>query len=585
MYKILIAVIAAVVLISAAVRYQNLKERIESKILITYNEISSSINRITATAFDPYIIFLKLNSDPLYQQNAQYQQTYIEKFLELSASYQNIPYVTAVGFSNSPELDDYREFTIAAQQWGTDTYKVNLLKNNLHIIPYDQKADQKKPLIQFLPDPSNNSAQIFYQTGESEKDFFLTLTVDISILYDKVIIPQIEALYKDYEFTFIPGSTITQSQLDSITRSDDSSYSFTIANLCSNSGSRAEWLIPLPKQVFNFYPYRNTDEFPEKEKYRIKEYLFETVSTLEDLYLLVAIQTNGESIFSVIEHEMASNWLMGEFLLLLSIGSAFIILLLQLSKIQQQRFREKEFVASITHELKTPLTIIQSAAENLKRGVVPEERLITYGQHLGEQTKRLTNMIDEILLYSQLESKNLTKAPLSVVNPQQIVNTITADLRGLKKEISIHLDITSLPNKAMMDGESLAVILRNLLVNALLHAYPAGKSGKIKVSAWLKIPNKLVFSIEDDGAGIPGPDLHRIFQPFYRSRRSREQQISGSGLGLFLASKKAKIMHGSLHLTSPYLRKSGEKSSGCRFVLQIPYTAPDGSKNSGGLST
>jgi signal transduction histidine kinase len=584
MYKILIAVVAVVVLISTVVQYQNLKERIESKFLITYNEIRSSINRITATAFDPYSLFLKLYSDPLRQQDTQEIQTYIEKFLEVSASYQNIPFITAVGFSTSPELDDYREFNRSTQQWKIDTDKANLLKNKLPIIPNDQKADLKKQNIEFFPDPSNDMIQIFYQIGESEKYLFLTLTVDFSTLYDEEIIPRIEDLYKDYEFIFIPGSIFTQSQFNSLTLSHDSSYSFTIASLFSNSGNRVEWLIPLPKQVLNFYPYRKTEDFPEKEKFRIKESLFETVSSLEDLYLLVDIQTNGKSLFSLMERKMAADWLMGGFLLLLSIGAAFIILLLQLIKIQQQQFREREFVASITHELKTPLTIIQSAAENLKRGVVPEDRLIQYGQHLDEQTKRLTTMIDEILLYSQLEAKTLKKAPLSAVDPQQLVDAITTDFSGLKKEISIHLDTTSLPNEAMMDGESLAVILRNLLLNALLHAYPAGESGNIKVSAWLKIPNKLVFSIEDDGEGIPGSDLHRIFQPFYRSKRSKNQQISGSGLGLFLALKKANIMHGSLRLTTPYLRKNGDKSFGCRFVLQIPYIAPDDGKKTGGSS-
>ena len=69
------------------------------------------------------------------------------------------------------------------------------------------------------------------------------------------------------------------------------------------------------------------------------------------------------------------------------------------------RYKEKEFVASVTHELRTPLTVIRSAADNLSSGIVASEKLPVYGGLINDQSERLANMIEEILMYSNIEHK------------------------------------------------------------------------------------------------------------------------------------------------------------------------------------
>ena len=560
-YKILIVLVIAAILVTAFLHYQDHKERIESRIFFSYYEYISVVNRTIAMAFDPYSLFFKLNFKLRFLQDEQNRHLYIEEFFDAYTAYRDFSYITAVGYSNSPEFTDYREYNQQSAQWQGNADTAEQLSGNFQNINMEFPGKE----IYYFPDRSRDMVYTFYQRVITEESLIISITVDISIFYDEVIIPLLRKLFQDYDLGIIPVSSLSQRQLDPVNFSEDFSYTFSIFNLFQTSADRTEWLIPLPKQVVNL--------IPEKDRFRATVSYMRDIHSWEDIHLLVDIQTNGKSIIAAMEQELMLNWLMG-LLLLLSIGAAFIVLLFQLIKIRQQRYREKEFVASITHELKTPLTIIKSAADNLQRGAVPKERLNRYGQHLDEQTKRLTTMVEEILLFSQLESRNLKKAVLTAADPQQIIKEITADLSSLNDQNSIVLDITSLPHAAMLDVGSLAIIIRNLILNALLHAYPEGKGGVVKVAAWLKIPNKLVFSIEDEGSGISGSDQRKIFQPFYRTKSSKEQQIKGSGLGLFLASKKAKLMHGSLVVRSPYAHKSGEKSSGCRFVLQIPYIAP-----------
>ena len=569
-YKILIILVIVAVSITAVLQYHDHKEKIESRIQRAYEEYSSVIYRITASAFDPYTFFLKLSYKPLSLQDEDEWKLYIRNFLDLYSSSREFSYISSIGYGNSPDFKNFVEYDRLTDQWQRD----ESISSQLKQIYAAALKENPKTDTHFFQHESNDMLSTFFQRVNPEAPLYLTLTLDTSVLYESVIIPGIKELLQKYDIQVILKESLTKTQLESLGSPQEFSYTFSVFNLFNLRADRFEWLIPLPKKIVDF---RNTVKYNKsmlsKDQVRTALPASHIIASEKDVYSFISIQEDGNSVFAGLEQELITNWLMG-LLLLLSIGAAFILLLLQLIKIQQQRDREKEFVASITHELKTPLTIIQSASDNLIRGAVPEEKLIRYGEHLGEQTKRLTNMVEEILLFSQLGNRPKKGAILTLVDPQQLAVDICTNLNTLQDCNPITLDVSSLPQAAILDGESLALIIRNLLMNALTHAYTTGKSGNVRFSAWLKIPNKLVFSVEDDGAGIAGSEQRKIFQPFYRTRISREQQKRGSGLGLFLASKKAKMMQSSLTIKSPYIRKSGEKSAGCRFILQVPYIEP-----------
>ena len=575
-YKILIILVIVAVLIAAVLQYLDHKEKIESRIQRAYEEYSSVIYRITASAFDPYTFFLKLSYKPLSLQDEDEWKLYIRKFLDLYSSSKEFPYISSIGYGNSPDFKNFVEYDRLIDQWQRN----ESISSQLEQIYAAAQKENPKTDTHFFQHESNDLLSTFFQRVNPDAPLYLTLTLDTSVLYASVIIPGIKELLQKYDIQVILKESLTKTQLESLGSPQEFSYTFSVFNLFKLRTDRFEWLIPLPKKIVDSRGIVKYEKnMFSKDQVRTSLPTSRIISSEKDIYACISIQEEGKSVFAGLEQELIINWLMG-LLLLLSVGAAFILLLLQLIKIQQQRDREKEFVASITHELKTPLTIIQSASDNLMRGAVPEEKLIRYGEHLSEQTKRLTTMVEEILLFSQLGNRPKKSAILTLIDPRKLVADICTNLNTLQDGNPIIMDVTSLPQAAMLDSESLALIVRNLLMNALTHAYTTRKSGNVRFSAWLKIPNKLVFSVEDDGAGISGSEQRKIFQPFYRTRISREQQKRGSGLGLFLALKKAKIMQGALTLTSPYIRKSGEKSAGCRFVFQVPYITPSQEKNS-----
>ena len=136
--------------------------------------------------------------------------------------------------------------------------------------------------------------------------------------------------------------------------------------------------------------------------------------------------------------------------------------------------------------------------------------------------------------------------------------------------VRLSWDTGGLPARFLGDAEAIAIILSNLVSNAINHAYPAQKKGEVRVIARVSMPSKLQFLVEDDGRGIAKAEAKLVFEPFYRDERSRATHEKGSGLGLFIARRKALLLGGSLSLESPYKRIDGVKKPGCRFLLELP---------------
>jgi len=287
---------------------------------------------------------------------------------------------------------------------------------------------------------------------------------------------------------------------------------------------------------------------------------------------------NGGSLVSSIERRLALNWFLA-ILLLIGVGTGYILAMLQQARLKQLREREREFVASVTHELRTPITVINSAADNIKSGVIPESKIKTYGSIIGEQTRRLGSMIEEVLLFSQMEaiSKN-DRQEESDVKLHTLFAEMQKNFPAYSGESAIVLkwEYAGLPIAAKTDAAGFRIIVENLVTNALSHAYTRKEPGEVRIVARISLPKHILVWVEDDGRGISPAEAKKIFEPFYRDKQSRDNQEKGSGLGLYLAKRKAETIGGSLQLESPYERANGEKRQGCRFLLKIPYKPADG---------
>lgn len=204
-----------------------------------------------------------------------------------------------------------------------------------------------------------------------------------------------------------------------------------------------------------------------------------------------------------------------------------------------------EFVAGVTHELRTPLAVIRSAGENLADGVVSgPDQVRDYGRMVTKEGKRLSNMVEQVLAFAGMltEKMVLKKEPMNL--KEMIVESLEELEAGMSgTEFFITASISDDIPDILADRYAIRTIFRNLLDNALKYSR---KDGSVEVLGTMDEENGQPFcriAIQDNGLGISHDDLPHIFEPFYRGRQARQSQIHGNGLGLSLV-KRAVEAHG-----------------------------------------
>jgi hypothetical protein len=183
------------------------------------------------------------------------------------------------------------------------------------------------------------------------------------------------------------------------------------------------------------------------------------------------ILVSSNSSVGSMERRLALDWLFSV-LLLLGLGFAFAQAVIQNHKLGIVRKREREFVASVTHELRTPVTAIRLAADNLRRGLVVPDRQAIYGEMIHAQSLRLGSMIEEVLLFSQVEGGTVQPPALTAVRPDNFLQELRPPLDAIARAegIRVEWDFGSLPGEFPGDPETLRLVLSNLVTNALYHA-------------------------------------------------------------------------------------------------------------------
>jgi signal transduction histidine kinase len=233
---------------------------------------------------------------------------------------------------------------------------------------------------------------------------------------------------------------------------------------------------------------------------------------------------------------------------------------LQLARLQM------DFVASISHELRTPLSVIRSAAENICDGVVDDaEQLARYGSTIRNQTRQVTDLVNEILLFASSRQRKqgyvLTRVDVPAIIDAVVENTSEL-LEG--EGFVLERDVDAALPEVVADAAALIQCLQNLVVNAIKYS---GHSRWIGIYAdHRRGEDSVRISVHDRGIGIASSELKRIFEPFYRSPSVSAAQIHGTGLGLALARNIAEAMAGDLTVESAL-------GQGSVFTIHIPIVA------------
>lgn len=219
-----------------------------------------------------------------------------------------------------------------------------------------------------------------------------------------------------------------------------------------------------------------------------------------------------------------------------------ILFIDETEEIRALRLRE-EFSSNVSHELKTPLTSICGFSELLVNGMVDDDNKEEFYKLIYDDSKRLLNLIEDIMKISGLESEEAFSREEIKLN--ELIKDILRAQRNLidEKNIAVSLEGHGLvyENKTMMWE-----LFANIINNGLKYNKDGGKLD-IKISEDEK---NYEVSIVDTGIGIPSKDLARIFERFYRVDKSRSRKIGGTGLGLSIVKHVLQSIDGKLEISS-----------------------------------
>lgn len=194
--------------------------------------------------------------------------------------------------------------------------------------------------------------------------------------------------------------------------------------------------------------------------------------------------------------------------------------------------RRSEFIANISHELRTPMTTISGFAEGLLDGTIPPEDEKKYLRAISDETKRLSRLVRDMLDVSQLRNRaaDLTKRIDFDLTELTLQTLLSFESRATKKNLDVD---PQLPDNHIMvhaDKDAITQVIYNLLDNAVKFASP-GSCITVRI---YKDNGKAYVSVRDYGETIPPDDLPFIFDRFHKSDRSRSLDKDGVGLGLYL---------------------------------------------------
>ena len=246
-----------------------------------------------------------------------------------------------------------------------------------------------------------------------------------------------------------------------------------------------------------------------------------------------------------------------------------LVVLNDMTRLYKLENLRREFVANVSHELKTPITSIQGYVETLLDGAIDNSTdSRRFLEIISRQTSRLDAIIDDLLMLSRIEQKtDQHRISLSRIQIQVILDSAvhTCRPKAVKKEISIEVDCDENLN-AKVNPNLLEQAIINLLTNAITYS-PEKSEIKIK-SYHSDSPHKdrIVISVQDQGVGIAQEHIDRLFERFYRCDKGRSQEQGGTGLGLSIVKHIAMTHGGSVSVES-------QPEQGSIFSITIPSNA------------
>ena len=251
--------------------------------------------------------------------------------------------------------------------------------------------------------------------------------------------------------------------------------------------------------------------------------------------------------------------------ILLQLGAGIFMTTISSRRAERLARRQIDFVAGVTHELRTPLAVICSAGENLADGIVDTpQKAREYGDAIYREGRRLTDMVEQVLEFAGAESgrQRYEFRPIQVTD---FINAAVAACKTQIQEKQFKVETLIAPDVPLVRGDSAALrrALQNLISNAIKYD---GQNRWLRISAQTSAAeqaSEVRISVEDRGLGIDSTDIPHIFEPFFRGREAVAAQIEGSGVGLSLVKQVVEAHGGKISVKST-------PGTGTTFTFNLP---------------
>lgn len=390
----------------------------------------------------------------------------------------------------------------------------------------------------------SDHSHVFFIFPVTLKDNKLETLLFISISYEKIIdshlLSRLEELFENdsYIIKLIMGEDINNNKVNSY----DSLFNLD--------------------EIFTL---RDREDYFKKVRNIKKDQNGEVIIKEQNLYLSIYHPAGG---IDTLYTRKKVLYFIGLFILYISIILPLIYIHLTHLNLKRSVEREKVFTALISHELKTPLSVIQLGAENLKSGVVEDrEGVLYYGNLITEQAFKLKKMIEGVLTLSTIDHD---KGEM-VLHPVSCIDMVEEVLENLSTTIKKH-NVTIV--KEYGEGEfiipchpvSVTSCLQNIIDNGVIYGASKSENRELKITIEESARGRragIKISVKDYGPGIAASEWNSIFRSYYRGRDVVNDQIPGNGLGLAISRKIINKLGGSLTLNRSFKK-------GATFEVWLP---------------
>lgn len=239
-------------------------------------------------------------------------------------------------------------------------------------------------------------------------------------------------------------------------------------------------------------------------------------------------------------------------------GSIFVFH--DLTRIRQLEDTRREFVANVSHELRTPLSLIKGYVETLLDGAINDPELSAkFLQTIERHSNRLTNLIEDLLTISRLESGHIT-LQLRTLPLRNFTASLLGELQARARERGTTIE-NEIPEglAGRADPDRLEQVFVNLIENAIKYGRA---NGRITIQG-RPLEGQVEICVADDGPGIPPEARERVFERFYRVDKARSRDAGGTGLGLSIVKHIVQSHGGKVWVES-------EPGQGARFFFTLP---------------